>query len=619
MTRVAVWTERILLFGLSVAVVYGLSPLIRFTADNPYDIINSYNADYGWNPENNYIKVIVLAFGVPVVFLGLSWLNRHSGVAIRIIAIVVLVANWLLPTLASLPATVLDFFHFGEQLSPTRDFLESGKSFYDELFTLHGIGVDYLRPSLSFAVFSSGEPSLGAYLLGNTLWGAAAVALFGIFLAIVIRGRVAFLVATTWFLGSIYSGYQPDKNVLIFLALILLWFAITRSDTLRRRLILLGVAALISSVALFDSLDMGLMMVAVCACIAIGYVFADVRNGLIMLDRPRARLERFLPLIVIAAAGIVGQLLGLVLLGFSSYRSFLVNSFISIPRYQGLTWDFPLPTVAATDGFSTWVPLVVFAAVLAASFAQFKRQFDRREQGLDARYVFLAIVLVAALVYLRFAVGRPDLAHLTISSWMVFVAGFLLIDIWTDQRETPHADGSAQSAVSSTARRTIVWGVVLAAILTVAWPQGLYSPGTAIRAGDVDLTNVKAGLEIPSRSDRSFLSDDQAAVVASAQESAGADPRMFIFSYYSLYYYLTGLENPSRFYLAWFADPQPFETELLRDLKDSPPPVVLIDRDDAKIYDGHSLSERMPRVDEWIKENYTVKQTFDGVVLMVKT
>jgi hypothetical protein len=77
-----------------------------------------------------------------------------------------------------------------------------------------------------------------------------------------------------------------------------------------------------------------------------------------------------------------------------------------------------------------------------------------------------------------------------------------------------------------------------------------------------------------------------------------------------MYYFLTNRPNPTRFYISWFADPQPYTNEALASLKKNPPKFIIYT---GQIEDSDNvlINNRIPDITNWVLKNYTIKKVID--------
>ena len=119
------------------------------------------------------------------------------------------------------------------------------------------------------------------------------------------------------------------------------------------------------------------------------------------------------------------------------------------------------------------------------------------------------------------------------------------------------------------------------------------------------------------KSDDSWLNEDTKAVKKYVTENTNKNDYVFSFTSDPLYYYVTNRKNPSRFYISWYADPQPYTDELLKSLKANKPAIIIYKEStcwDAP--DTIAMEARIPEVAKWINENYTTRIKLSNVILL---
>ncbi len=578
-------------FVLAAATAYAVATSVILRTGNPYDISNVANKAFGWNPETNYVQVIIVVVLTPLLYLGLRLIDRRKPRVARVI--VALFGTAVLTCVVILPATSsssLDPFHWGEQLAPAKAFI-NGVQAYTDIYSLHGIGEDVWRPAVGFLLFSGGHASIGAYVLTTAITKTLGTLAFFLLLAYILRSKPAFLVASLWFAASPFSGITYDKNLLTCVGIALAYFALRRARQVASRLAALAGIGVVTTVGFLYSIDVGSILLVMTIGLAVASVFFEwsLSEGL-LLDRPRRSLSRFLPSMSLIGGLIVSQAIAAIALGGAAYSAFLRVTFIEIPRYQGLTWDYPLPSMDQQQ-FIMWMTVVLTAVALfgVAHLAVTDWKSPGRRVGSDA--AFALVLLVVSIVYLRFAVGRPDLPHFYVSTTFTFVTLFVL--------------------ARSVARRFGLLsqeGLLGAIALTVA----LLLPFSAaptwqlfVNGGDA-LARIRLLPGTVRLPDSAWIPQADRQLVTYLKDHTTSSDGIYVVEPEPMLYYFTGLKNPTRFFISWYTDPKPYSEEVIRDLKADPPKYIVLDTHSPwAITDGGvKITQRFPEVMSWISQNY---------------
>ncbi|PRY68902.1 hypothetical protein B0I08_103107 [Glaciihabitans tibetensis] len=579
---------------------YAVSTSVQTRAENPLDISNVYNGAYGWNPENNFLQVITFLVVTALVYPALVFLGRWRPWALRVAAVcitsVVVVASRLIAPAA---ANSFDFFHFGEQLAPARAVFEGAEPFVDA-FVLHGGGEDLLKPIVGFVLFGGGEPNAGAYLLISVLLRSLAVFGFLAAVATIVRSQTGALLVLAWFSMTTLADITYTKSLFYSAFVVLLWLAVEKTVSVGRRLILLAGSGVVASLALAYSIDVGAMLGLLAAGISIALVFASVSDsGNIAFRLPR-RWTVLLPGLAITAGVLIVQLILFLALRPNAYLSFLQSTFLEIPRYQGLTWDFPLSGIT-NDRFNVWVPILVLA-VLTVLLGDLVTRSWRSDRAIDVRLGLAVVLWAAAIINVRFSVGRPDDGHLYLAGPPIFLAAAYTLQLVIERVRTEDWGRAWTAAIIG------LLAVVPAGAVDVA---RLAIDTTALQASARTVKNF------PLQPDDAWLDESHRAVVEYVQANSEVDDPIWVMEPEPSLYYFSQRENPTRFYVSWFVDPRPWTEEALTDLKANPPELVVYSTGSSYANsDGIPIWDRIPEIDEWVLANYPERvQVGDAVIL----
>lgn len=577
---------------VAMLVGYALATHIHLPYSRPSDVEAPVGVDAGWNPETNFFQVVLTVLIAVILFVGLRRLLAFRETLWRF-ALGVISFGFIAAALAvNAVEPAVDYFHGGEQLAPAAAFL-AGKQPYSEIFVIHGMGEDVLRPALGAVLFGGGDLSIARYLLVTFLFRLAAAALALLLVALVVRHRTVFLAMMLVLPASAFGGFSYARMILVYVVMITLYLAF-RAKRLGWRVGGYAVAGAAASLAWFDSLDAALMATAV-----VGVVFlVDIARWLFRRGRAPWR-SAVLPALSMLATAVVVQVLGLLVLGVTSYLAFLRISLLEIPRYQSAFSN--LPVLDASDSFYAWVPVLIAGALgILLAIAWPERKNIVRRDGM-----ILLIILVAALVSLRFSYGRADLPHA--GEWATFVIiGFAVVV------SNALLNGSRQLRATAS-----VFSLLLVLACLFSTPQVL-SFQRLLSSADAGWGSVARDLvSLPGRSDDVYLGQDVLEISSELGAAAGEQGSLFVFTNDPLLYYTSGLENPSEFYVTWFADPDALAERLLDQLRANPPAVIVVDGPFGVI-DGLTSAERLPEVAQWIDSNYTTRVTINGYVVATR-
>ncbi len=592
----------IFLFSLSFTSI--IASFVLHRASNPYNITNVSNLAF----EANYFRVLVLLFMTIAIFFGLLKLRSYGGRLFRcciiIMATAVVVANVLLP----LPKQQIDMFHDGEQLGPALEFKE-GKVPYQDLFFLHGEGEDIIMPNIAFAVFSGGKPSLSAYLLMYKVISITTVLLLFILLAITSRHKLTFLLGVLWLSGSIflYNGLSSGKYIFMYVTMLLFYLYLQKAMRLRWQFLTLGLIGVISSLALLYSIEMGVLLLAVTFVAMIGLLFVKRSAVTIFIVTLPKQLQAAYASFALLAGIIIGQLISLAILGIHNYQTFFQTTFVDIPKYQEQLFNYSLPQFdGSMYSVGTWLPLLLLPLVALLAGVLLSQAFKQRK--FESQLLFATLFLIAGIGALRFGVNRPDFFHVATEAIPLFISGFLLIELFVEK--------AVQKQKKYNDIKQFTWAPILF-IALLLWPQSTWNIGTMLVTQESSRQQLSELMHLPSKPDTSWLTSEEKDVTSFIKDNSTSSDKLFVFTAQPLYYYLTNRQNPSRFFITWFADPQQYTNELLASLKKNPPKYIIYSSNTQyDTIDGIKIQDRVPEVDAWIKANYSVHIQKDNTLIL---
>jgi hypothetical protein len=587
---------RISLLFFSFCISINIARLIKFPYSNPYSI-SSPHADTGFMPADNYALVVATMLLTAAIFFGLRLMLRRYATATRLTLIVVLVVMLFMGIIAPDHSRFMgniDVFHHGEQLSPALAFF-NGKHVYSDILFLHGAGEDVLLPALSFKLFGV---SVGSYFFLPGLLQAVSALFFFYLLHKLIKQTAVFLLSLLWFSSTIYSSFFYVRDIFVWLAIILVYKLMVEKHTRRNTLIMYGSLGLASGLSLFYSIDRGVFLLVLNALLALALALFVGKNGSCKLAPKiewRDKLEKLLAL----GGGYAAVLLsGLILLGGHAFVEFVNMSFETIPKFSGLMFYGPFPAFGAA-AWLTWFPIVIAALLVVAAI-----KHSTWPIGLVKKeYLFAVILLIFSIVFLQAAVGMADAPHMAYATPVLFVTAFYMLSVYGPVVKT----GWLQMLK--------FWPVMIALVL-------MFSPGVInlFRLPEINQVSpefTKEFTHLTSVKDEAWLPDEVREVRDYIVTNSKPDDSLFVLSSQPIYYYLTNRNNPSRFYISWFADPQPFTDELLSDLKKNPPKLIIYQT--GNYYDRPQfipMADRLPEVNKWILDTYPVStQVTDTVVI----
>jgi hypothetical protein len=548
----------------------------------------------GMQPESNYLAILSIILVTICLFWILKNIQKKYSVLFRISIISILAISFLIggiaPSIARYENNV-DTFHHGEQLAPALAF-ENGKKPYVDLFILRGAGEDVIAPWLSFKAFGT---SIGSYYLLTGILKLISLALFYIFLSTLFKDNFDFLITSLWFSLTIYGAFFYARDIFVWLSLILFASIIYSNKLTPHKLLPMGTLA---SLSLFYSFDRGIFLTALFAGVCLLLFLLENQKEFFVFRRDKIskRVRKIVP-------GIIGYFIGLlsmfILLGAEGIASFYTSTFNEAAKYQGLIFNTPYPLFSSQD-LIYWLPILAIIVLVIEIIKTLKREWPK----IHKQTVIELVLLLFGVIFFRAATGRPDIGHIAYGTPILFVLLF-----YVSLRRIDHSYSSKKDSIVSTLSSSAALFIVLAISMSTT-VVNYYKLG---QMNQVPLNNLKTFLTAPSKPDSFWLTNDTELISEFIKERTSDNDYFFVLSSDPLFYYTTMLKNPTRYSISWFADPDVLEAEMLDDLVKNPPKIVLYES--GTPYDrpdSFSMKDRLPRVNEWLIQNYSDPVIVDG-------
>lgn len=576
------------------------APLFSLGHRNPYNISNPHNSS-GFNVDNNYYAMVFVIVGTLALFLALRWLlaSKYAWTIKLLMIGLILVHHFVTISIGQISGYAvgpggLENFHSGEQLSPAYAFLH-GASLYDQIFFLRGAGVDVLLPAASFKLLGQ---TIGSFLVASDMFMLMGLASFFALLAFLIRNPLQYAgVVVLTYVSNAMSLVQV-RDVPVWLAIGLLLLIFKRGiPTWTKRIALLSIG-LLTIIELIVAIDRGNLLLSLLVCLTVALIIfkSDQTNVFSWQPRQwrRPGIDVFLPV----AGLLVGMAVIALALGSGSFTAFLTITFRDIPAFGGLLVSQPFP------GFSGQTYLFWGPTIIAIGTSLLLLRLYQTKKPDFNRLIPYTLLLVFAILFLKAGANRIALSKLaSATAPLYFAAGLIicyaLIVAYTDKQR----------------RVTLAFPIVLVLVSLATFGQ--FDWGKLWRSPTYSRSQLASYRQLPHTPDEQWMSPQTSQVVNYVKKHTS--PNDYIFAYTSdpAYYYLTERKNPSRFYVSWFADPQLYTNELLRDLKARPPKLVIY-REGSWMDqpDTISMDVRIPEVNKWILANYHTKTQLDQAIIL---
>lgn len=553
------------------------------------------------NPEQNYVQFLLLSACTLLLYFALSWLKDHKRYFFRLTLVILMLISLTIgifaPTVTAKIGNI-DTFHAGEQLSPAQA-LMNGKKPYSDIFVLRGAGEDIYVPSIALRIFGN---TPGSYYLFTTLLQIGSALLFMLLLVKLFKSDIVLMLSLVWFTSSAYAFFYSTRDIFTWIFLSLVSALILAKKMERWKIF---IAIYIATLCLFYAFDRGVFLVVLSAIFTSFCLFFTRVNGQYEFLPPKTSrlfLSRiYMPTVAFVSANATAA----IILGMHGYLSFF-SSNMAASKYQGLIFNYPYPKFALTS-LAEWLPYVstiVIALLLI--------EVVRRVRRLPPELTVLAFLFVGGVIFFRAATGRPDLGHIAYGAPLLFIAVFYAIDVMIG--------GTQFRMKKSVFERT---AISIAGLFFLMCSPQIFDATRLAAMNQTSPLHLKMLLTAPSKPRDYWFGSNVSSVTSKILSLPNTNKSLFVFSSDPIYYYSTNLNNPTRYYISWFADPSPLEKQMLAELKRNPPAVVLYKS--GTYYDSPQfipMTERLPIVNTWIQENYvpaSFKSTNEiGIVILTK-
>jgi len=587
-----------------------VAPIFQLPFSNPHNISNPFNVNY-FNPSNNYIAlafIIVATLGL-FVLLRKLYAGKYAWI-IKIVAICILLSNFFIFNMLDITtgyfqkdiiyangSLTLDNFHAGEQLAPANAFL-NGEQPYRDIFFLRGAGVDVIVPAIGFVVFGK---TIGSFLLVTHIFMLLTMIGFFMLLWLVVKGTLRYVGVITLFfiadsLSMVQIRYLP---VWIVLGLVIYFFQSKVSDKYKR-VILIAIGVL-ASLELYIAIDQGILLCVLAALMGISLLLFSPNKKNVYSFTPRIWRTRIKYPLYIIGGLVVGLGIPAIFLGWHSFTIFLQMTFLDIPRFAGLLVSSQFPTLFAPDNL-VWGPVII---AIAAGFILIKLWTPSVHRNLTTLIPY-TLIFIFGFLSIKAGANRISVDKMAQVDAPLYFISFAILSLAIYVAYKYKSD-----------RLTLI--VPIAILLVTYGVFAQLNPEKLLHQPRYTRAEVSRYVKMPSSPDSYWVSSETQKVSEYIKEHTSKSDHIFVFPSNPSMYYLTDRMNSTRFYISWYADPQPYTNQLLADLKKNPPSIVVYEEKtwmDAP--DGVDMKTRLPEVSEWLLANYPKRVVVGNTTLLQK-
>ena len=214
----------------------------------------------------------------------------------------------------------------------------------------------------------------------------------------------------------------------------------------------------------------------------------------------------------------------------------------------------------------TYLPFVLYAGGAIAVLCGWRKI----RQQVDVTPI---LVLVFAVCSWTVNLGRSDRYHAAFAAGASIVLGIVLLARL--RNAAPEAVGAAPSPLALGARvsaRWVIWLVV--AVLGLTGLDHIHVLHRSVSADEAFSSDfpLSGGTRLPNVQAERFRT-----ICTAVAERSGPEGTLYVLPHDPAYFFLTQLENPTRFACPIFANHESYRDEIARDLQANPPDLLVVD------------------------------------------
>lgn len=624
------------IFVIGAAVGLAAWAFIKLPFKNPWNVTGPLTL-LKFNPANNIVRFVFMAMLPTILLLLLVFLGRDrirgilfcapgvpgyrpGGKPRRPVAVLlglllvafVLLAAINFPTAAysssANPTPEIDTFHEGESMGPGENYARGEVPYKDFIF-VHGPYEDPIRAVVAFKLFGRSVASVRTLqsinkvvaflLLGFMLFRLFQGDWLLIFLSLILPMVLQIypkLSPGSLFVNNPIMMQFPEREMTSFAFVIMATYF---SDAIRTdrakggRLIIIGALFSFFPLASFAySIDRGFYNIAAwLVLVVLLFFFLFNKKGL------------RLPFLSSTALGLIG---GLVVLGFAlrwEFRDFFKFAFLDMPRYKELMDGYIYP-IHGIFGLSL-ILLIAFNIFWVAfrflrKYELSARRFVVAVRSFLVEYLVELTLLLLAVFSFRSALGRADTAHLQYSCTFTYL---LTLYIFLKHY--------LARWLKAAAARKVLSGLT-AIILIVMLSVGVYRL--------VDRDRITSNFPVlKGYEDSHFVPESYLRAAAFIKENLAPDEYFVTMTNEASWYYFVEKPSPVRFQVMWFAMPEPYQREIVKDLANKKVKLIIYrNNSPCNHIDGIRNEYRLPIVFGYINKHYLPYRTIDGNEIWIR-
>lgn len=580
---------------------------------NPWNVTGPLSL-IKFNPSNNLVRFGVMIL-IPVLLLVLSYrfgvfkpdtteidfTGEEKTFKLRGKFLLLLLMAFIYSVNISTPAS-FDTFHEGETLGTAVSYYNH-KVPYKEFIFCHGLYQDPLRSVIAFDIFGR---SIGAVRTLESVTRFLSFLLFAIFLWRLLKVNFllfSVILAALFSLSicQLFSYFIPklvypvvtfnssrDITLYTFLIGLLYLYDIGKKQNVKLYVFYLVnfLFSFIPVTAFIYSIDRGFYLSATYIIIAPAFYFTFFRRSAYHLHFILSAVGGLL-----LAVGLVAAVMG------EGFISFLEYTFVIMPKYKELLDGYAFPVFAPKDLFFC---LLAAANTFWLSIRAIKeyeangRKFLRSVKSFFKKYLIEFSLLLLSLFFFRSLLGRADAYHLAYSVHIsCILSTYILVKHYLGRFEI---------------KKKLQFSLASVAVIFFTF--------FVFRTYKHDLISNSFPLQVK---DEEFIPDSYKDAISFLKSNLTEKETFFTMTSEASWYYFMDRPCPGRFPVVWFAAPEFYQKEVVKDLKKNNVKYVVYKTNSIECYmDGVDHEKRFPIIIQYLKEEYEPLKPFGDLEIWAK-
>ena len=478
----------------------------------------------------------------------------------------------------------INMFHLGEKISSSTALILFDKKPITEIFVLHGYFLEVLESTIAFKIFGF---SLGSYLFFDTLLIVISYLLFLIILNKSLRNNAIFTLAIIFFIGTNLL-FRIVNNFLFFIFILISTRILKRTNLNWIYCFFQSFLVFFNFIYAVEQAYYGLLSIFIFSFLFIFVVNKNSHNKIKLTYK-------------LLSAYSLGFLLfistGLLILRPSGLIQY-VSDLLFIPKLGYALFSRNFPPFSLKYFYPYYLPFtIVLSNLLFITYVFIKKKIKT-----ITTYTF---ILIIGLFYFESIFARADLNfifydknNINFFMWPMFLCSFIGLD---------HL-----MSINKRSYKNLLFLFLL--IMQLA-PFFIYK--NFFIPNNLKSEQIFSFLSLPKYPDNFWISNEQQKISEYIQSNTTSKDWLYVFDNESMYYYLTKRNNPTRYYIATFAQLADSQNYVINQLKTFKPKYVIYNSNYwSNNLDDIPQKKRLYKINDWLLKNYQHSIKIDSTTLL---